>query len=70
MALRAIEIDEQLAQLLGDVIDMHVEGVLAAKNETTEDPTIVTVEELLELMSGYDNDLGLLMAFRKKLRVA
>lgn len=57
------------AQLLLDVIDIHVHGVLAAKDLTTTDPTIESSEDLLDLMSGYDDDLLVLNTIRHKLNM-
>lgn len=55
------------AALLCDVIDLHVEGVAASRELTVEDPTVRSAEELLDLMSGYDDDMEALARIRKKL---
>lgn len=54
-------------RLLIDVIDIHVQGVEQAKILTTEDPTIDSAEQLLDLMAGYDDDLASLSKIRKLL---
>jgi hypothetical protein len=38
-----------------------------AKDSTTDDPTITSVEELLDMMSGYDDDAARFNIIRKKL---
>jgi DNA-binding FrmR family transcriptional regulator len=60
-------VDTHLASVLRDVIDMHLEGVVAAKQATMDDPTVASAEELLDLMSGYDDDMKILLDFRKRL---
>jgi hypothetical protein len=55
-------------RLLADVVDMHVEGVAVAKDATTVDPTIETADRLLDLMSGYDEDLQVLTRIRQRIK--
>jgi hypothetical protein len=62
-----IWLSKREAQLLTDVMEMHVEGVLAAKSATTYDPTIQTADRLLDLMSGYDDDLKVLARVKQRI---
>lgn len=62
-----LTLSEEDAQLLTDVIDIWVAGMADAKDSTTEDPNITSVEELLELMSGYDDDAARFNLIRKQL---
>lgn len=62
-----VKFDKEEVVLLTSVIDMHVMGIKDAKEATTDDPTIDTTEQLLDYMSGYDNDLVVLDKIRKKL---
>ena len=55
------------AELLVDCIDTWVAGVAAAKDLTTEDPTIDSAEQLLDIMSGYDEQLVELKQVRDQL---
>ena len=55
------------ADLLTDVIDMHVEGIVASRELTTDDPTVQSAEELLDLMSGYDDHMRILQRMRRRL---
>lgn len=55
-------------QIMVDIIDIWVLGVADAKDLTTEDPTIDSPEELLDLMSGYDDDLATLSSIRTTLK--
>lgn len=55
------------ALLLRDVIDLHLEGVAESRELTVDDPTVRSAEELLDLMSGYDDDTDALIKIRKKL---
>lgn len=60
-------VNKDQAGLLKDVIDMHVEGVVASKELTTLDPTVESAEQLLDLASGYDDDLRELAIIRRRL---
>lgn len=64
-----LTVKPKAAQLLIDVIDIHVLGVLEAKQLTTDDPTIDSAEQLLDIMSGYDEDLKELSRIRKQLTI-
>lgn len=59
--LTAVEVN-----LLRDIIDMHVEGIVTAKVVTTTDPTVQTADELTDLMSGYEDDLVTCQNIRRK----
>lgn len=61
-------LNKQERSLLADVIDLHTEGILVAKSETTLDPTIDTADRLLDLMSGYDDDCRVLKKVKGKLK--
>lgn len=63
-----IWLNRQERNLLADVIDLHVEGILLAKVETTEDPTVDTAERLLDLMASYDEDYRTLDKVKGKLK--
>lgn len=52
--------------LLQDIIDMNIEGIHAAKEVTTVDPTVQTADELNDLMSGYEDDLVTCSNIREK----
>lgn len=62
-----LELSPEQAELLVDVIDIWVAGTQAAKELTTDDPTIDSAEQLLDLMSGYDEQLSELNSIRKQL---
>lgn len=62
-----VDITPDEAKVITDVIDIWVLGIAEAKELTTEDPTIDSAEQLLDLMSGYDDDLTLLHSVRQKL---
>ena len=62
-----ISFTETERRLLIDVIDIHVAGVEQSKVLTTDDPTIESAEQLLDLMAGYDDDLNTLNEIRKRL---
>ncbi len=48
-------------------IDIQMLGLADAKEATITDYTIEEPEHLLDCMSGYDNDISLLISARKKL---
>ena len=62
-----IDVSDEQAKLLVDVIDMHVQGIVASKDLTEVDPTVDSAEQLLDLMSGYDDDALLLQDVREQL---
>jgi hypothetical protein len=57
MRIRRRRLTHGQIELLFSIIDNWVEGITAAKEATTTDPTIETADRLLDLMSGYDDDL-------------
>lgn len=63
-----MKLTQKERRLLLDVIDLHVEGIRDAKRQTTLDPTVGTADQLLDLMSGYDDDLATLTTIREKLK--
>lgn len=62
-----VDLDKNERRIMTDILDLWVLGIPEAKELTTEDPTIETAEELLELAAGYDDDLALLASIRSKL---
>ena len=62
-----IRLSDEAASLLTDVIDLHVAGIADSKNLTELDPTVATAEQLLDLMSGYDDDMLELVHVRRQL---
>lgn len=55
-------------KFLMQVLEIHEEGIEASKDPTIEDPTIESIDELLELMDGYNQDLVTLQRVRNKLQ--
>lgn len=53
--------------MLGEVIGTELEGIADAKEMTTDDDTISTPEQLLDLMSGLDDKAKTLIGIREKL---
>ena len=60
-------VSERAAQLLIDVIDIHIDGIQGAKAATTQDPTVQTADELLDLMAEYDQDIHDLERIKERL---
>jgi hypothetical protein len=54
--------------LLGEVIDQHLEGIDSAFTETVADRTIETADDLLELTSNLADDRATLQSIRGRLR--
>jgi hypothetical protein len=56
------------ADLLLDILDNWEEGCKEAKKETTTDRTVESVEELVDLSTGYDDQLALVKSIREKVK--
>ncbi len=65
--LTDLQLNSEETKLLVDVIDIHIQGIREAKPLTTDDPTVESAEQLLDLMSGYDDDLKVLERIKAKL---
>jgi hypothetical protein len=65
-----LEVTNEEALLLRDIIDLWCEGLPMAKELTTTDPTIESAEQLLDLMAGYDSQIATLNSVRKRLNHA
>jgi hypothetical protein len=63
---RLSRLTQEELKLFDDIMDMHIEGVLQSKRLTTEDTTVRSAEELLDLMSGYDDDMNMIASIREK----
>lgn len=61
-------ISKEQAELLLDVIDNWLEGLSTAEAATISDQTITRVSELLELTSGYRDQVELLLPIRERLQ--
>jgi hypothetical protein len=64
---RKVQLTQEEARLLGDVIDIHLEGIENSRDPTIDDPSIKVTDDLLELMAQYDSDEGMLIRIREKL---
>jgi hypothetical protein len=65
--MRRVQFTQEEARLLGDVIDLHLQGIDEARDPTIDDPSIKVTDDLLELMAQYDSDEGMLIRIREKL---
>lgn len=65
---RTVFVSKEEAELLGDVIDLHVAQMVDAKDMTIDDPTVETADQLLDLVSGYDEDARMLKRVRDQLK--
>jgi hypothetical protein len=61
------QLDDEERELLGHVIDNYEEGIKAAKEATTEDRTLETAEELVNVYAGYGETTEVLGRIRIKL---
>jgi hypothetical protein len=66
---RVITLTHQEAQLLHDVLDIQIEGMEAAKEHTEEDPTFKRVEDFLDSIATYDDDITTLRSIQERLNV-
>lgn len=64
-----LKLDRNEVQILSDVINLHMVGLLDAKGMTIDDPSILTAEELLDYMSGYDDEIFVLSDILSRLKV-
>lgn len=62
-----ILLTDEERSLLRSVIENWREGLHYAKDMTTVDPTIRTADELVDLMSGYEDDLVTLQSVEGKM---
>lgn len=63
----SVQLTDKEKVLLKDVIDCYIEGIDAAKDLTTTDGTVGSAEQLLDLMSGYDEDRATLVRIKEQL---
>lgn len=63
-----VKFDENEKQILIDVINLHMTGLLDAKGMTIDDPSILSADELLDYMSGYDEEIMVLSDILTRLK--
>jgi len=63
-----VKFDKNEVRILTDVINLHMTGLLDAKGMTIDDPSILSAEELLDYMSGYDEEIMVLSDILTRLK--
>lgn len=61
-----VTLTEPEVKVLMEALEIHEEGLRASKQPTIEDRTIETIDMLLSLMDGYEEDLACVESIRKK----
>jgi hypothetical protein len=65
--VRPVFLTDDEKDLVIDVIELHEEGLMSAKDETTVDQSIPSVESLVDLTGGIEDELDSLERIRGKL---
>jgi hypothetical protein len=65
--LPLVHMTREERQVLRDVIDLHIDGQEAAKEEITVDPNVKYMDTLLEYQGAINDELVLLRRVRERL---